>query len=117
MSDLTNYSEGVLVTAVPDALYVQLHTGDPGEDATANVATETTRQATTLGAHSGGVRTNTVNSVWLDVAAGETYSHVSLWDAETDGNPWGKKVLTAPVAVLAGDPFVINAGELTFALQ
>jgi hypothetical protein len=34
---------------MPTNVYVKLHTGDPGEDATSNAATETTRKEACIG--------------------------------------------------------------------
>ena len=69
----------------PAAIYTKLHTGDPGEDGTANAAGETTRKATTFGASSGGVITSNALVEWTNVSTTETYSHVSLWDASSGG--------------------------------
>lgn len=103
----------------PTAVYLKLHTGDPGEDGTANAATETTRQACACGAPSnpGGTMTNSADVRWTNVAARETYSYVSAWDASTAGNPLLIGQLTAPRDVAAGDTFVLAAGDVTFTMS
>ena len=40
----------------PAALYIQIHTGDPGASGTANVSAVTTRQAVTFGAPASGAQ-------------------------------------------------------------
>lgn len=95
--------------------YVKLHIGDPGENGTANAAAETTRKAASFGASSGGVCTSDADMQWTNVAATETYSHISMWDASTGGNCLGSGPLTASKAVNAGDTFVLPSGQVTFA--
>lgn len=101
----------------PAAVYVKLHTGDPGEDGTANAAGNTTRQAITFGASSNGVITSSALVEWTSVSTTETYSHVSLWDNSTAGNCLGSGALTASKAVTAGDTFQLPSGQVTFTLD
>lgn len=121
---LSNYAEnafanslrgggnGVNVTA-PAALYAKLHTGDPGEDGTANAATETTRKAVEFGAASNGVVSLSNTPSWTSVSTTETYSHISIWDNSTAGNCWGSGALTSSVSVTAGDTFTLSALTIT----
>ena len=95
--------------------YTKLHTGDPGEDGTANAAGETTRKSTSFGASSGGTATSDADLTWTSVSTAETYSHISMWDASTAGNCLGSGALTTPKTVAVGDTFVIPTGSLTFA--
>jgi hypothetical protein len=106
----TNYT-------APAAVYVKLHTGDPGEDGTANAAGETTRKAITFGVESGGVITSNVLVEWTNVSTTETYSHVSLWDASTAGNNLVNGALTSSKSVTAGDTFQLPSGQVTFTLD
>ena len=93
--------------------YIKLHTGDPGEDATANAATEDTRKVVTWdAAASGSIVTNSV-AEWTDVSTTETYSHWSLWDASTAGNPLWTGALSTSAAVTAGDTFQITSLTLS----
>lgn len=94
-------------------VYVKLHVDDPGEDCTSNPATETTRVEATFGSASGGSVTNDAEVLWTDVAASETYSHFSIWDHPTAGNPLGSGALTAPKAVTAGEDARFDVGALT----
>lgn len=121
---IANYAEGVILDALfnntalqKSARYVKLHLGDPGEDCTANAATETTRKSVTSAASASGVFTSTNDLVWTSVAASETYSHVSIWDASTNGNALWSGALSASKAVNIGDTFTIATGSLTVTLD
>lgn len=94
--------------------YVKLHTGDPGEDGTANAAGETTRKSASFGTSSGGTATSDADLTWTNVSTAETLSHISMWDASTAGNCLGSGALTASKTVAVGDTFVIPSGSLTF---
>lgn len=101
----TSYSEA--------AVWVQLHTGDPGSAGTSNVASETDRIQGTFGsAATGRAISNTAAIEWTSVAATETYTWVSLWDASTSGNFLGRDDLSSSAAVTAGDTFRIPIGDL-----
>lgn len=117
---LSNYGEAACLNAMFNnvafqkaARYVKLHTGDPGEDCTANAATETTRKSVTGAAAVSGAGTFTsVNDLaWTNVAASETYTFASVWDDPTAGNPLIYGPITAN-PVTAGDSFTIPAGSL-----
>lgn len=95
------------------AVWVKLHLGDPGAAGTSNAAAETTRKQATFGsAASGRAISNTVAVEWTNVSTTETYTHVSLWDAESAGNFLGRDDLSSSAAVTAGDTFRIPIGDL-----
>lgn len=121
---LSNYAENAILDALfnntalqKSARYAKLHTGDPGEDGTANAATEATRKSITGAAASGGVFTSANDLAWTSVSTTETYSHVSIWDASSGGNCLGSGALASSKAVNAGDNFTIASGSLTFTLD
>lgn len=108
----------------PAAIYVKLHTGDPGEAGTANASAETDRKGITSNtewgpAGSGTVATTTNGDVtWTAWDAGaETISWISLWDDPTAGNCLWAIQLTAPRSVTNGDTFTIPAGDLSLSLD
>lgn len=114
-SILTYLTGGGAPTAVA-AFYVKLHTGDPGAAGANNAATEATRKQATMAAASGGSITTSADLVWTSVAATETVSHVSFWDAAAAGNFLGSDDLAAAQALTAGGSFTISAGSLTLTL-
>lgn len=120
---ISNYCELKLLDAVFNAtsfsvtnVWVKLHVGDPGEDGTANAATETTRKEMTAGAASAGATSNDNALTWTNVAGSEDYTHFSLWDASTAGNCLWTGTITAN-AVTAGDTFTIAVGDLDITLD
>lgn len=119
----TNYLEaeildhilGTSAFTMPTNTFVKLHTADPGEDATTAPAGNTTRAAVDFAAASspGGTAASSTAASWTAVSTTETYSHFSIWDASTAGNPLLTGALTASVSVTAGDNFSIPSGQLT----
>lgn len=118
---ISNYAEleildhltGTASWTAPSSVYIKLHTGDPGEDCTSNAATEATRKVVTFSAAASGAITSDATVEWTNVSTTETYSHWSLWDASTAGNPLWYGALSSSAAVTAGDTFQITQLQLT----
>lgn len=100
----------------PAAIWIKLHTGNPGSAGTSNAATETTRKQATFGAASFGYAANTADLNWINVAATETYSYWTGWDASTGGNFIMSDQFGSAIAVNAGQDFSILIGDLEFEL-
>jgi hypothetical protein len=100
----------------PAAVYGKLHTGDPGAAGTSNAATHTTRVQFDFGAASGGAATNSGDETFSSLAASETISHLSFWDASSGGNFLFSVALASSKAVDAGGSLTIPAGELDVSL-
>lgn len=121
MSALSNYSENALLNAFRNVsfavttVYIKLHIGDPGEDAANNAAANTSRQSVAFSAASGGSMSSSATVTWTNVSTTETYSHISLWDNSTAGNPLWYGALSSSAAVTAGDTFEITSLTLTLA--
>lgn len=100
------------------AVYVKLHLGDPGASGTSNAAANTTRQQATFGnAAASGAISNTAAIEWTAVSDSETYTHVSLWTASTNGTFLGSDDLSSSAAVTAGDTFRIPVGDLDLSVS
>ena len=98
------------------APYVQLHTGAPGANGTANVAGESVRQqATGTFTISAGSTTNPNPVNWTSVTTAETYTHISLWSAASSGTFLASGSITAN-AVSIGDNFSIPAADATISM-
>jgi hypothetical protein len=116
---ITNYAENKLLDTLRNVSFavtgtwIKLHTGDPGEDATNNNATNAVRQSVSFSAASGGSLVSSATVTWTSVSTTETYSHFSLWDASTAGNPLWKGALSSSAAVTAGDTFQITSLTLS----
>jgi hypothetical protein len=118
---ISNYAElkilehttGKTAWTIPSNVYVKLHTGDAGEAGTTNAATETTRKVAAWATASSGAIATSATIEWTNVAATETYSHWSLWDASTAGNCLWTGALSSSAAVTAGDTFQITSLTLS----
>jgi hypothetical protein len=100
----TNY------TAV--TVFVKLHTGDPGSAGTSNAAAVTTRNQATWNAPSAGSMTINTLASW-SMTTTETITHVSFWDASSNGNFLQSAALTASKPVTIGD--TLSLATLTVA--
>jgi hypothetical protein len=118
---ISNYAELKLLDHVtgraaftaPSGVYLQLHIGDAGEDGIANDATETTRKLATFAAASSGSISGSGVVEWTNVAASETYTHWSMWDAATSGNCLWTGALSSSASVTAGDTFQVTSITLS----
>ena len=108
VGNATAYSEA--------AVYVQLHTGDPGSAGTSAVATNNTRQAASFSTAASRAMTTDAVIEWTSVSTTETYSWISLWDASTSGNFLGRDDLSSTAPVTAGDTFRIPTGDLDMSI-
>lgn len=122
---LTNYLENALTNHVfrntaypaPTTVHLALHTADPTEAGNISEVTTAaypgyTRKAFTVGVPSNGLSTNGADITW-NVDGAVTFSHVSIWDAATGGNPLFYGPLNASKAMANGEVFRIPAGSLT----
>lgn len=135
MSDLTNYTEGVIrdwmsqgtdAPTAPGNLYVGLHTSDPGEspDGSTEVgAGDYARVSTTAGGDWNTPNENDFENA-SEVTFGETtnnwgdISHVSLWDgSSTSDNCLASYPLNSTKTVSSGDEPKFDAGDLSFSLD
>ncbi len=101
--------------AGPAVIAMKLHIGFPGTAGTGNAAGNTTRQAITYGAASGGTSTNDSAATWTNVSTSEQYTHFSLWSSTTAGAFQAAGLMTAN-AVTAGDTFTVSIGNATASL-
>lgn len=119
----SNYAEakiadhmlGTAAWTMPTGCFIKLHLGDPTDACTGSPALNDVRKAVTFAAatNPGGVAVSSSAATWTAVSTTETYTHFSLWDASTLGNPIAYGALTASVSVTAGDDFNIAAGNLS----
>jgi hypothetical protein len=117
--NLSEYAANAILDGdpMPATLWVQFHLGDPGADGTANVAVDDRRRSFTRTAASGGACSNAALMEWLLNPADEDLTHLTAWDAETDGNVWLiGAVDAAPVSTITGQATEITAGSLDIVL-
>jgi hypothetical protein len=110
---ILDHTTGRAAWIIPTNVYVKLHTGDPGEAALSNNATEATRKVAAWAVAASGAIATSATLQWTNVAATETYSHWSMWDALTAGNALWTGALSTSAAVTAGDTFQITTLTLS----
>ncbi|WP_181778920.1 phage tail fiber protein [Pseudonocardia pini] len=93
-------------------VYVKMHTGDPGPNGTANPAPETTRKLVDWTTPTGGAMESAAEIEWPDLAAIQTWTHYSLWNASTGGT-FGHSGTIAPRSWGVGDDAILPAGTVT----
>lgn len=94
------------------AVFLKLHTGDPGAAGTTNPSAVTTRNAVTFSAASAGSMALSSISTY-SMTSSETITHGSLWDASSAGNFQESFAFTASVAVV--NTTVLTVNSLTIA--
>jgi hypothetical protein len=97
------------------AVYIKLHTGDPGANGTSNAATETTRKAASFGASSAGTLTSDADITWTSIAGSQDATFFTAWDNVSAGNFLFSGSINGN-AYTAGDTYVIPSGSLTVSL-
>ena len=110
---ILDHTTGTAAWTMPTNVYIKLHLGDPGEDATSNAAVEDTRKVSAWDAAASGAIATSATIEWTNVSTTETYTHWSLWDASTAGNALWTGELSASAAVTAGDTFQITSLTLS----
>lgn len=89
------------------AVFVQLHTADPGAAGTNGVSVVTTRNALTWAAASGGAMALSSLAAY-SMTGTETITHISIWSASSAGTFIVSGALTASKAVSNGDTLTFN---------
>jgi hypothetical protein len=102
---------------MPSGVFIKMHLGAPGVDATANPAAETTRAGdVAFDASVAGATENTGIILWSSVSNTETVSHWSAHDAVTAGNPLCVGTMDAAKSLVAGQNAEFAAGALDLSL-
>lgn len=108
-----NWYRGTNATA-PTAIWIKLHTGDPGAAGAGNAAVgDATRKQGTFAAATGTTTraialTATVTG-WVNGGTSETITHVSVWDASSAGNFLHNAILSASQAWVSTNTFSLTS--------
>lgn len=97
------------------AVYVKLHTGDPGASGASNAAVgSTSRPAITWAAASGGAMSmNGTAPSWTNGGTSETLTHISFWTDPSAGNFLGSCALTASQPWASTNTFTLSTQTWT----
>lgn len=105
------------------AVYLSLHTGDPGSAGTSNPATETSRVAITFGtAAASGAIANTATAAWSGMAGPtapttQSISWGALHSASSGGTFLFRDDLATARSISSGDGVTLAIGELSLTLS
>ena len=109
-NNYTDYSKNLMLGQIPTQLYVSLHSADP-TDVGSNQVAGTTRPVINLNAATAGERQAQEAFVDITVPAGSDVAFIGLFDAASAGN----FVAYAPILDESGQPTVISfSQELPF---
>lgn len=109
-----NMLRGTAFTA-PAALYVELHTADPGAaGATSKSVGSTTRVAATLAAASGGAVSLSNSPQWTNGGTTETLTHIAVFDASSAGNFLFSAALTSSQSWASTNTFTLTSLGISF---
>lgn len=96
----------------PAALYLSLHTADPGETGTSEATGGSyARQTIAFAAASAGVSASNTAQTFTMPAG--TFTHFGIWDASTTGNFLFGGALTASKTTASGDQITFASGAVT----
>jgi hypothetical protein len=114
----------LVLSAVGVAKYavdsIRLHTGDPGDDGTANMLNSTlvpgyAAASVTWNPTSGGTITNSNKPLWSN-NSGSAWPTVTHWSVTSAGLAFAKGALTTPIALATGDMMEFPVGSISISL-
>jgi len=114
----------LVLSAVGVAKYavdsIHLHTGDPGDDGTANILNNTlapgyASASVTWNPASGGTITNANKPLWAN-NSGSAWPTVTHWSVSSAGLAFAKGALTTPIALTTGDMMEFPVGSIPVSL-
>ena len=130
MTDLSNYAENILAGYIagvapptpPASLYVALFSSSPGEDGTSSSEVTTSvrlggRLPVTFDAPVAGKITSNIAVNFGNSAGAVTVSHVGLFDAQSGGNFWAYRALSAPRNIQANAPVSFGLGTISIQID
>ena len=98
------------------ALFVSLHTAEPGNGTTAAAGEASggtyARKSVTWAAAAAGAKSSSA-AVVFDVPAATTITHLGYWSAATAGTFYGSRVLSASETFTTAGTYTIASGSLT----
>lgn len=104
-------ANSALTTWTGSATNVQLHTGAPGANGTANVSSVTTRPSVTWGSASAGSIAASNQPAWTNWAgtSPETDTDISIWSASSAGTFEFSMQLSSSVVMNTGDSLTLTS--------
>lgn len=120
MAGLVNAGKNLMLDGFgASALYVSLHTADPGTSGTSEVTGGSpayARKSAGWAAASAGSKSNG-SSIGFDVPGSTTITHAGYWSASTGGTFYGSRALDAAQTFATQGTYTFAAGTLTEAIS
>lgn len=125
-NELLDHVFGAAAFSAPAAIYVSLHTADPGETGANELPgtngyarVSVTNNATNFPAATGGAKANGTEIAGFAASGGpwSAVTHFGLWDAVTAGNFLGGGALSASKTLTDGDTASFAVGDLDITLD
>lgn len=117
MSGLSSYGETIVLAAILNTVFVSLHTADPGNNGTSEIAGNGYARVAATFTDTGANPTTGSNAtiVSFPTATGGwgTVTFFGLWDSLTGGNFQGSGAIDTARTVLNGDLVRFPTGALT----
>lgn len=107
----TNADLALTAAVGTNAIFAQLHTGDPGAAGTSNVSSVTTRESVTWGSASAGSVAASNSPAWTSWAGtnGENVNDLSFWSASSSGTFGLSMALASGVTMDTGDSITLTS--------
>lgn len=116
MAGLTNAGKALMLDGfAASAVYVSLHTTDPGTGGTSEVTGGSpayARKSLSWAASASGSKSSNANVVF-DVPASTTITHLGYWSAATSGTFYGSRALDANQTFATQGTYTISSGNVT----
>lgn len=116
MAGLVNAGKHLMLDGfAASAVYVSLHTADPGTTGTSEVTGGSpayARKSLSWAAASSGSKASSANVVF-DVPASTTVAYLGYWSAATSGTFYGSRALSASETFTNQGTYTIASGSLT----
>ena len=114
MSLTLSARNSILPSLLSGTVYIALHTGAPGDSATANEVTDGSysRKPATFSINAATGTAILDAAITFSLSSTLTLTHISIWSAASGGNASNSQPLTAPTQVASGS-FTIAAGGIT----
>lgn len=95
------------------AVYVSLHTADPGSGGTSEVTGGSYARKSAAWAAPGTGSVSNGSNIVFDVPAGTTIAYIGYWSASSSGTFYGSRVLDSSQTFSTAGTYTITAGNLT----
>lgn len=113
MGSFSTYGRNQLLGGMPNTVYAQAHSGNPGAAGTLNALAGVARIAVPLAPAANGVRAPSAGTYQFDILAGQTIAWVTYWDANANGNFLSEDQLDQAEAFAGNGRYTLTVQDFT----